>query len=414
MTPTFIRLDSMRIVLRYATTNPTAVSKTVTIGVAWDAKFNSDESPPFATLPAWSGFVMGPDSDYRLTFVCRHSPHVTDVDSYWYGSAGARTSHYWTQISSTYLSGIDSGLAFSWYNRTLLPGESKNFSVLLVSRDLTNTSLVLNLSGTVIPPYQSFDAAITVIGQVTYEGGALVTLTVIARFSDSTAADTVTVASHLRSGDSFNQSILLPCRPQSSQISFFAVSEDGEVSEPIVFDTTVVCPTPSPTLTPLSTRTAFPFVPIEVTAYSGRLQFSGFYEGNRFTPANTGYAMHFRVDGSTYSVSLSSFPWAILGVRVTHNSTLFDEGTTIESYTMTNTRYQYKATVGFSLYGLLDAAEMSIEPLPLLTGVVFSSPACALTFFVRHHELGSNFDKVFLGRSSSFGFDDGYASDRTS
>jgi hypothetical protein len=175
------------------------------------------------------------------------------------------------------------------------------------------------------------------------------------------------------------------------------------ISEPIAFDTTVLCPTQTPSSTPLPTRSRFEFVPIEVTALaSGYPQLSAFYWGNLFAPASDGYTMQVRVDDYWWSLYVDRFPQTVDGILVTHNSTLFDEATTIESYTMTNTMYQAKATVGFSLSGYLDAAEMWIESLPLLTGVLFSSPGCALAFFVRHHGLGSNFDSIFVCCPSRF------------
>jgi hypothetical protein len=51
----------------------------VSVGANSFSEFSGNEVPPFTSLGAWSGFVIGPASGYRETFVCRHSSHITDV-----------------------------------------------------------------------------------------------------------------------------------------------------------------------------------------------------------------------------------------------------------------------------------------------------------------------------------------------
>src|SRR6056297_134027 len=57
---------------------------------------------------------------------------VTEVDSYWYGYYGKYRNNYFTDLSpKTTLSGVDSGCAWSWQNRTIAGGETQTYSVML-------------------------------------------------------------------------------------------------------------------------------------------------------------------------------------------------------------------------------------------------------------------------------------------
>jgi hypothetical protein len=58
---------------------------TVDIAISNDAYLEATDCPPIASIGADQAFVVYTD-DYSFTWVCRGSPLVTDVSTYWFGS----------------------------------------------------------------------------------------------------------------------------------------------------------------------------------------------------------------------------------------------------------------------------------------------------------------------------------------
>ena len=77
---------------------------------------------------------MTDETKYTFTFLGRNSYGVTDVDTYWFGQYQIREENKWNN-SQTFDYGSeserkgDSGMAFSWKNRTIQNGEKLIFSV---------------------------------------------------------------------------------------------------------------------------------------------------------------------------------------------------------------------------------------------------------------------------------------------
>ena len=66
----------------------------------------------------------------QFNFFGKRSVRVTDVDSFWYGGYWEKTSNLFTQVAATSYLG-DSGMAYSWQNRTIGSGETQTYKVII-------------------------------------------------------------------------------------------------------------------------------------------------------------------------------------------------------------------------------------------------------------------------------------------
>jgi len=192
------------------------------------------------------------DGTHLFSFIGRNSYAVTDVDTYWFGDYDIRTSHLWDQ-TYTYQYGTggrqgDSGMTYSWQNRTIAPNETQVYSALIGIGDLntppvlTNTSTlkseyypnnVISLSGTIN------DVDLGDILKIKYalDGGAE---TVVSRTYTSTRIPQVyeinfPLPSDITGGKHF--------------IQIWAVDDKGNMSVPISVEFNLVVDTTPPSAT---------------------------------------------------------------------------------------------------------------------------------------------------------------------
>jgi hypothetical protein len=182
-------------------TNPGTISRNISLAVTQDAYSSYDDYPLFTGLSSWSGFVVERNNGPPLTFVLRHSRYVTDVDSYWFGLYFDRWYHEWTQVTDQILPRLDSGLAFSWQNRTIGPGETRDFAILVCFTGSEVPVLTLSNGGF------SVGCSSTVSGSGTVNFSLSQTLRVVVVFERVWPVTIVTVATELRSGDTFEWSL---------------------------------------------------------------------------------------------------------------------------------------------------------------------------------------------------------------
>lgn len=114
--------------------NTSGSAKTIGIATYADIQIADNDYAPITNLSGNRGFTMTDGTKYTFTFLGRNSYGVTDVDTYWFGQFQIREENKWNN-SQTYVYGStterqgDSGMAFSWKNRTIQNGEKLIFSV---------------------------------------------------------------------------------------------------------------------------------------------------------------------------------------------------------------------------------------------------------------------------------------------
>lgn len=122
--------------ISFEATNTSGAAKTIGIATYADIQIADNDYAPITNLSGNRGFTMTDGTKYTFTFLGRNSYGVTDVDTYWFGQFQIREDNKWNN-SQTYDYGSvsdrkgDSGMAFSWKNRTIQNGEKLTFSVVI-------------------------------------------------------------------------------------------------------------------------------------------------------------------------------------------------------------------------------------------------------------------------------------------
>ena len=105
----------------------------VNLGVNADIQIgNSDSAPIYRT---GTGFRMeeienSSGRNQQFSLACKNAPGVDDVSTMWFGHFRSKESYQFSDTDADSLTGMDSGLAFSWQNMTIPAGESITRSVL--------------------------------------------------------------------------------------------------------------------------------------------------------------------------------------------------------------------------------------------------------------------------------------------
>ena len=120
--------------ISFEATNTSGSAKTIGIATYADIQIANNDYAPITNLSGNRGFTMTDETKYTFTFLGRNSYGVTDVDTYWFGQYQIREENKWNN-SQTFDYGSeserkgDSGMAFSWKNRTIQNEEKLIFSV---------------------------------------------------------------------------------------------------------------------------------------------------------------------------------------------------------------------------------------------------------------------------------------------
>jgi hypothetical protein len=83
------------------------------IGISSDIDFDGNDQATLCSIESNQGFIISSDNS-AMRFICRNTPLVTDVSTYWFGSLSDRSN--WTQVQDDCITGTDSAISFSWQN----------------------------------------------------------------------------------------------------------------------------------------------------------------------------------------------------------------------------------------------------------------------------------------------------------
>ena len=101
----------------------------VCIGVNADIQIGSNDAA--SIYRTGTGFRMeDPGSQQQFSLACKKAPGADDISTMWFGYYSDRQSNQFNDTSADDLIGSDSGLAFSWKDMELSPGERITRSVL--------------------------------------------------------------------------------------------------------------------------------------------------------------------------------------------------------------------------------------------------------------------------------------------
>jgi hypothetical protein len=233
------RLSANAVLLAFKFVNKNSTPEIVDISVFGDVSISINDFAPFETI-AENGFTTWSDP-YRLTVICLNYSLVSSVTTYWFGPSESVSSMCWTQTAESSLSGVDSGLAFSWQNILLSPGESKTVAVIVKSDVFDSISPMLTLDLMMIPDRCLRAQTFPLHGSVTeIDPSAVIS---VIHVINSDFSQIYTVASDLAPGSSFVVNLSLgnyEVDLGTYELTFCAVDNFGCVSPGVSFTTAVV------------------------------------------------------------------------------------------------------------------------------------------------------------------------------
>ena len=223
--------------ISFEATNTSGSAKTIGIATYADIQIADNDYAPITNLSGNRGFTMTDGTKYTFTFLGRNSYGVTDVDTYWFGQFQIREENKWNN-SQTYVYGStterqgDSGMAFSWKNRTIQNGEKLIFSVAIGIGTL-NTPPTIRVTSQLKNSYYQGEV-VDVQGYVNdIDNGDIVTV----KYAIDGGEEMV-IANNLRPNGSekyFHTSFTIPNNISNGQHFFSSMGRDncGNMSVPV-------------------------------------------------------------------------------------------------------------------------------------------------------------------------------------
>jgi hypothetical protein len=230
-------LSQIAFVLLFQLTNQDSYPQTADIGIRSDIHLNNDYAPVAAIGSVGSssrGFTISSavsSPTYRLTFVCRNYPLVTDVSTYWFGYYANRSANQWEQVTTPSISGIDSGMAFSWQGVSVPSYGSATRSVIvkLGSDEVHQISLTLNFP---VVTSQLYDAGSLLISGRATSSSTHETFS-LCFVIDHDFSNIFQYSEYYSAGSDFSFSFSASdwsSNTSLSEVSFYAVNLYGDVS----------------------------------------------------------------------------------------------------------------------------------------------------------------------------------------
>jgi hypothetical protein len=115
--------------------------------------------------------------------------------------------------------------------------------------------------------------------------------------------DSETVATNVHPGEVFNGSVIFTCQ-RSDLLNFYAVSEDGIVSDAV----TLLIPTATPGMTPTPSRSPVMVMPIQVQCSDKHYQIVGTLGDITFKRIGSGFSLHMIIDDFLFYPQACRFP----------------------------------------------------------------------------------------------------------
>jgi len=137
--------------IEYEVKNTASYNNDISIATNADIMIGSNDHAPIENLSGNRGFKMSGDGA-QFMFIGRDSYGVTNVDTYWFGTYNLRNSNKYNQSYTYQGSYTDSGMAWSWKNRNIAPGETQKYSA-LIGIGVLNNPPTINITSSVKDTY---------------------------------------------------------------------------------------------------------------------------------------------------------------------------------------------------------------------------------------------------------------------
>jgi hypothetical protein len=394
--------------LRFEVENHGAQPQTVDIGVGNDIKIGENENAPVWALPDGRGFIVY-DGSYVFGWALRGFPLVTNVTTYWYGYwRGLFEGGLWNQTDQLNLSGIDSAFAFSWQNVSVPAGGIAVRGVFVKCGNLESQPISLSLDFEFEP-----ESDVYYLEQVNASGWVRTNSTgpvAILLIIDDDIEFYVVIGTEFRAANEVNFSFSateLDVSPGRHDFAFYAIDDDGNIAEPVVFGPTIVgptatqsrTPTASPSLSTAATQTPAPLYPMDIVIpqYGPAFQIEEITQDGSITFAH-GYGVFLEV-GNASGWLEPDVPLEANGVVLSFHAARLSANAFVLAFKLRNTGADTR-TARFRVLAdlLLDGDEKppvtEIEPQ---RGFTVSSWRYALSFVLRDYKFVDDVSTFYYG-----------------
>ena len=124
--------DGNYVKLEYVLKNIGNESAKISLGCFADIQIGENDCATVERIGDNVGIKMtDPKEDLQYIFYGRNNEYVTDIDRLWIGLFPEEEIHFFNQNNINYIEKNDTSYTFSWIDRTIEPGETKKFSVLI-------------------------------------------------------------------------------------------------------------------------------------------------------------------------------------------------------------------------------------------------------------------------------------------
>lgn len=123
--------DDAYVRISYDVHNPTNVSHVVSLGNWTDVMIGNDDTAPIYPTSTGARMANSKGENSQFNMICKNAYGVNDVDTLWFGQYGQSYANVFGNSTTSALTGVDSGIAIGWKNRTIPAGETCTFSYLL-------------------------------------------------------------------------------------------------------------------------------------------------------------------------------------------------------------------------------------------------------------------------------------------
>lgn len=122
--------DGNYIKIVYEVENLSNTVKTIGIATHADIMINNDDRATITNMNGNRGFTMT-DGTYNYKVMLKNTANVTDVDTYWFGNYSQRMENLWNNSNIQVLTGVDSGMAYSWKDKKIKSGEKQIYTSII-------------------------------------------------------------------------------------------------------------------------------------------------------------------------------------------------------------------------------------------------------------------------------------------
>jgi hypothetical protein len=252
---TLVNASGSVAVIQFVISNNADTAQTVSLAVETDVLIDWNRRSTITKRSDGSGFQVASDL-MHFQVVCRDSPVVTNVDSFWFGSAFVATDFLWDQVEESEVDAQDLAFALGWKDRRVPANGRLALSVMMVWGDgLT-------------PPNGTIESVPEQDKIVDWEEEVSLTGTVQGAIAVYLIVDGVTMQITQPVDDRFS----IPFTPSALHLttgnhSFMicAVDATGAVSTLSTFAIRVLAPTEPQTRTPIASRSPSPSASISAS-----------------------------------------------------------------------------------------------------------------------------------------------------